>query len=106
MASPIDGVVTSLGFLCLAGILAVVAANSLLRDAQAEIQGRLRNAALRRARHLLVAALLVWGSAGALVAFGTSNQADAAAHVAAPMQVARGAAVQLQIDEEINYTGR
>ena len=97
---------TAIGFLCLAGILAVVAASGLLRQAQGEIQGRLRNAALARARHLLLGALLVWGGAGALVAFGAPKQADAAAQDAPPVEIARGVAVQLQIDDEINYTGR
>ena len=97
---------TALGFLCLAGIVAVVAANGLLRQAQSEIQGRLRTAALTRARHLLLGALLIWGGAGALVAFGASKDADAAAQSAPPVELARGQAVQLQIDEEINYTGR
>ena len=105
MASPIDGVMTAIGFLCLAGIVAVVAANGLLRQAQTEIQGRLRNVALSRARHLLLGALLIWGGAGALIAFGTPKQADAATQTA-PAEIARGVAVQLQIDDEINYTGR
>jgi hypothetical protein len=97
---------TAIGFLSLAGVVAVVAANSLLRQAQGEIQGRLRNASLSRARHLLMGALLIWGGAGALVAFGTPKEAVAAAHVALPAEVVRGVAVQLQIDDEINYTGR
>ena len=97
---------TAIGFLCLAGFVAVVAANGLLRQAQSEIQGRLRNAALKRARHLLVGALAIWGGAGALVAFGTPKDADAAAHHAPPAEIAHGVAVQLQIDDEINYTGR
>jgi hypothetical protein len=97
---------TAIGFLCLAGVVAVIAAKSLLREAQSEIQGRLRNAALSRARHLLLGALLIWGGAGALVAFGTPKDADAAAQDAPQAEIARGVAVQLQIDDEINYTGR
>ena len=102
-----NSVVIFLVFLCLAGILAVLAASGLLGQAQREFQSRLRNAALARARRLLVAALLVWSGAGLIAAFGTSEVADASARAAvAQPPVERGAAVQLRIDEEINFTGR
>jgi hypothetical protein len=100
-----DSLVTSLAFLCLAGILAVAGANGLLKQAQREFQSRLRNAALRRARQLLLAALAVWGGAGLLAAFATPEVADASAR-AKWEPATPGAAVQLRLDEEINFTGR
>jgi hypothetical protein len=102
-----DSFVLTLAFLCLAGVVAVVAANGYLKEARQEFQSRLRNAALDRARQLLLAALLVWSGAGALAAFATPEEADAAARtVATAAEDQPGAAVQLQIDDEINYTGR
>jgi hypothetical protein len=101
-----DSFVLTLAFLCLAGVVAVVAANGCLKEAQQEFQSRLRNAALARARQLLLAALLVWSGAGALAAFATPNDADAAPRTVATAPTEPGAAVQLQIDDEINYTGR
>lgn len=98
-----DSVVASFGFLCLAGFLAVAGAHSYLKQAQEEFQSRLRNAALARARHLLLAALLVWSGAVALAAFATPDVATAAAK---DVPAQRAAAVQLQMDEEINCTGR
>lgn len=102
----VDGFVASIGFLCLAGILAVVGANGCLKQAQQEFQSRLRNAALKRARHLLVGALLVWGGAGLLSAFATPETATASARSALPPPAAAGEPVQLRIDHDINFTGR
>jgi hypothetical protein len=102
----VDGFVASIGFLCLAGILAVVGANGCLKQAQHEFQSRLRNAALARARHLLAGALLVWGGAGVLSAFGTSEVATAAPRSAPPAPATPGEALQLRIDQDINFTGR
>ena len=99
-----DSVVASFGFLCLAGLLAVAGANSYLKQAQEEFQSRLRNAALARARHLLLGALMVWSGAVALAAFGTPDEATAAAKNVRSAPAAPP--VQLQVDEEINFTGR
>jgi hypothetical protein len=102
----VDGFVASVAVLCLAGIVAVVGANGCLKQAQQEFQSRLRNAALRRARHLLVAALLVWGGAGVLSAFATPETATASARSALPPAAAAGQPIQLRIDDDINFTGR
>ena len=99
-----DGFVATLAFLCLAGVMAVIAASGYLKVAQQEFQSRLRNAALNRARHLLLAALAVWGGAVALGAFAAPKDADAAARQATA--AAAGPAVHLRIDDTINYTGR
>jgi hypothetical protein len=102
-----DSLVATFGFLCLAGVLAVVGANAQLKRAQQEFQSRLRNAALGRARHLLLAAMLVWSGAGLLAAFATPEVADAAARGPARLAPAtQGPAVQLRLDEDINFTGR
>jgi hypothetical protein len=103
-----DTLFASLVALCLAGILAVVGAHGYLKEAQAEFQSRLRNAALARARHLLLGAVLAWSGAGLLAAFATPEVADAAARgaVVAPAQPPRGEPVELRLDEDINFTGR
>jgi hypothetical protein len=103
-----DTVIATLAVLCLAGILAVVGAHGYLQQAQAEFQSRLRNAALSRARHLLLGAVLAWGGAGLLAAFATPEVADAAAQraAAAPAEPPPGEPVQLRLDDDINFTGR
>jgi hypothetical protein len=103
-----DTVVASFAFLCLAGILAVVGAHGYLKEAQAEFQSRLRNAALARARHLLLGAVLAWSGAGLLAAFATPEVADAASRGAAatPVEPPRGEPVELRLDDDINFTGR
>lgn len=101
-----DGFVASVVLLCLAGIVAVVGANGCLKQAQQEFQSRLRNAALGRARTLLAAALVVWGSAGVLSAFGTAEPATAATKTPPPAPAVQGDALQLRIDQDINFTGR
>jgi hypothetical protein len=103
-----DSLLPAIAFLCLAGIVAVLRASGLLRQAQAEFQSRLRNAALARARNLLLGALLVWSGAGLLAAFATPEVADAAARgaVASAAQPPRGEPVRLRLDDDINFTGR
>lgn len=101
-----DGFTTLIVFLCLAGIVAVVGASGYLNRAQQEFQSRLRNAALRRARTLLAGALAVWGVAALVTAFAAPETATAAAKNARPAPPARHAALQLRIDEDINFTGR
>ena len=98
-----DGFTTLIVLLALAGIVAVVGASGYLKQAQQEFQSRLRNAALGRARHLLAGALAVWGAAGLLAAFATPETATAAAKTPPPAQ---HAALQLRIDQDINFTGR
>jgi hypothetical protein len=101
-----DGFAVSVVLLCLAGIAAVVGANGYLRQAQQEFQSRLRDAALVRARRLLAAALLVWGGAGTLSTFATSEPATAAVRSAPPVATAQAEPVQLRLDQDINYAGR
>jgi hypothetical protein len=100
-----DTAVAPFAFLCLAGILAVVGAHGYLKEAQAEFQSRLRNAALARARHLLLGAVLAWSGAGLLAAFATPETADAAS-AATLAEPPRNEPVQLRLDDDINFTGR
>ena len=101
-----DGFTTLIVLLALAGIVAVLGASGYLKQAQQEFQSRLRNAALGRARHLLVGALAVWSGAGLVAAFAAPATATAAAQSPPPAPPAQHAALQLRIDHDINFTGR
>lgn len=101
-----DGFTTLIVLLCLTGIVAVVGASGYLNQAQQEFQSRLRNAALGRARTLLAGALAVWGVAALLTAFATPEMATAAAKNPPPAPPPQYAALQLRIDQDINFTGR
>jgi hypothetical protein len=106
LATTMDGLAASVVFLCLAGVVAVVGANGSLRQAQREFQSRLRNAALGRARHFLVGAIVMWGGAGVLAAFATPETATAAVQSVPAAPPVPHAPLQLRIDHDINFTGR